>query len=179
MSDLRLNSTLSQSWQRELVRALVNLAYTTYTRLTICPYLLIRCYYIIKRKEKEKKYKYWLRGIWRFMTVVGCGFCLIAQKPLCGVEMGPNDTSVSAFQVLVTSISHCPSRTKNPSCIYRRSESMVWNMLNLSLFLPVLFTWFLGQRFADVMNLANFNWTLSSNANSTINFPSAGPSSPY
>ena len=111
--------------------------------------------------------------------VVGCGFCPIAQKPLHGVEIGPNDTSVSAFQVLVTSISHCPSRTKNPSCIYRRSESMVWNMLNLSLFLPVLFTWFLGQRFADVMNLANFNWTLSSNANSTINFPSAGPSSPY
>ena len=67
VSDLRLNSTLSQSWQRELVRALVNLVYATYTHLTICPYLLIRCYYIIKRKEK--KYTYWLRGVWRFMTL--------------------------------------------------------------------------------------------------------------
>ena len=76
VSDLRLNSTLSQSWQRELVRALVNFTYTTYTCLTICPYLLIRCYYIIKRKEKEKKYKYWLRGVWQFMTLL-CSFIFL------------------------------------------------------------------------------------------------------
>jgi len=69
VSNLRLNSTLSQSWQRELIRALANLAYTTYTCSTICPYLLIWCHYIIKRKEKEKKYKYWLRGIWQFITL--------------------------------------------------------------------------------------------------------------
>jgi len=47
-------------------------------------------------------------------------------------------------------------------------------MLTLRLFLPVLFTWFLGQAFADVMHLANLNWTLS-NANGTINVPSTGP----
>jgi len=47
-------------------------------------------------------------------------------------------------------------------------------MLNLRLSLPVLFAWFLGQAFADVMNLANLNWTLS-NANGTIKIPSAGP----
>lgn len=47
-------------------------------------------------------------------------------------------------------------------------------MPKLRLFLPTLFTWLSGQAFADVVNLANLNWTLS-NANGTINIPSTGP----
>ena len=42
--------------------------YATYTCLIVCPCLLIQLYYIIKRKEKEKENKYWLRDGRQFMT---------------------------------------------------------------------------------------------------------------
>lgn len=111
---------------------------------------------------------------------VGSGFSALFDRleaPSCGGD-GPHDTSEllflsSKFSSLVFFSHHWfwpPINTDKIFC----SRWTTRNMLNPRLSLPVLFTWFLGQAFADVTNLANLNWTLS-NANGTINIPSAGP----